>query len=251
MRTLARRLADIRFPSVRDSFAVWGTKPTHYSELCNDDVFFVIEADGREIAAYADLNGISSTDHEAAEANHLWKRLFSHLHTGGFAGTTDKVADFELKMWHYFETCYSLAELVRKRIESETGTPFAQHQGQGLASHFVTSLCVYALQEEVRLPAHTAYKVESIIDDSVLTYGGEVIFAGDPIEALHYCGLHKDLKFKWIDSERKEMIAAVSETREDLEHTIREVRNCLFAFSGKDLLPGHCDVCPTAVTKKT
>ncbi|MFC2013334.1 hypothetical protein ACFLU8_00335 [Chloroflexota bacterium] len=59
--------------------------PNSQPLLANDDAFFVIEVENREIAAFAELEGSESTDYDTAVANYAWKALLGHLKAGGFA----------------------------------------------------------------------------------------------------------------------------------------------------------------------
>jgi hypothetical protein len=248
MRKLAKELLKIRLPSVMDSFTVWGVKPASYDLLSNDTVFFVIEVNKRLIAAFADLDGLEDTVGEDAEANYAWKVLFAHLNTGGFKNVVDLIKPFRQKMYAYLNGCYEFVERVNRTIEEQTGIsmPSSYTEKYGFRPYFAMTVCVDAVLTDNMnsFIGDTSYETESTGGCWALKYKGQVIFVGDTKGTLsNYEKMHKNMRLKWVDTEKTEKVKTLIETRKGLESTISEVRKGLLIFAGKEILPGRCELC--------
>jgi len=247
MRELAKKLAKISLPSVMDSFKISQGELGSYSLLANDDVFFIMEFENREIAAFAELEGTESTDYGDAEANFAWKALLGHLETGGFLGVIDKIKYFKPKMDAYFECCHEFLKLVEKRIEDDTNllVPSNYSEAFGFTPFFAILICVDAVQtyDGLSFIKDSSYRIEEKGSDWVLTCDWLVISIDDSKETLsNYEKMHKDLRLEWTSRDKREQIEAITGIRKDLEDTVKEVRKDLFTFAGKGTLPGHCEL---------
>ena len=248
MRKLAKTLATISLPSVMDSFKMSQNEPGSYSLLCNDDVFFVIEFENREIAAFAELEGTGNAEYESAEENFAWKALLSHLEAGEYLGIIDKIKYFKPKMDAYFECCHEFLKLVKEKFEGDTGllVPSDYSETFGFTPFFAIFICVDAVQTYDGLYSikDSSYRIEEKGSDWALTCDGIIISIDDSKETLSiFEEMHKGLRLEFTSGAKKEQTVAIDKIRKDLEDTVKAVRDNLFAFAGKDTLPGHCELC--------
>ncbi len=148
----------------------------------------------------------------------------------------------------FFVLSLEFLKLVKKRIEDDTGplVPSNYSDAFGFTPFFAILICVDAVQTYDGLYSikDSSYRIEEKGSDWVLTCDGLVISIDDSKETLsNYEKMHKGLRLELTSRDKREPIEAITKMRKDLEDTVKKVRKDLFAFAGKDTLPGHCELC--------